>query len=89
MREAVILVAVALARVLVNDAQVLVPVRPVHLVHPGGDAAGRGQGAPTETAPFPTPTPQPAALLQPPELTRLIFILAKYLSHAICPFNHF
>lgn len=34
-REAVVLVDLALAWILVNDAQVLVPVRPVHLVHPG------------------------------------------------------
>lgn len=33
--EAIVLVDFTLARVLVNDAQVLVPVRPVHLVHPG------------------------------------------------------
>lgn len=34
-REAVVLVDLTLAWVLINDAQVLVPVRPVHLVHPG------------------------------------------------------
>lgn len=55
-REAVILVVLALAWVLVNDAQVLVPVRPIHLVHSGGAAAeSRSGGAPTETAPCPHP----------------------------------
>lgn len=33
MGEAVVLVGVTLARVLVDDPQVLIPVRPVHLVH--------------------------------------------------------
>lgn len=48
--EAVILVGVVLAGVLVDDTQVLIPVRPVHLVHSarektGRDARGRGGGS--------------------------------------------
>lgn len=40
--EAVVLVCVALAWVLTDDAQILVPVGPVHLVHPVGKVRPSG-----------------------------------------------
>lgn len=53
MGEAIVLVDLALARVLVNDAQVLVPVRPVHLVHPGGEEILVGEGSVATSCPIP------------------------------------